>query len=90
MANKLLTVLYDRPLPARNLRQLLGDISPATLSRLTKLVGAKIVSFGQARANTYTRPRYLPGIGHQFPVYRMVENGNAHFAGALWSLYGGY
>lgn len=90
MANKLLTVLYDRPLPARNLRQLLGDISPATLSRLTKLVGAKIVSFGQARASTYARPRDLPGIGHQLPVYRIDENGNVHFAGTLWSLYGGY
>ncbi|MBC7963608.1 MAG: type II toxin-antitoxin system HipA family toxin YjjJ [Steroidobacteraceae bacterium] len=90
MANKLLAVLYDRPLPARNLRQLLGDISPATLSRLTKLVGAKIVSFGQARASTYARPRDLPGIGHQLPVYRIDENGNALFSGTLWSLYGGY
>ena len=54
----------------RKPEQLLGDISPATLSRLTKLVGAKIISFGQARASTYARPRDLPGIGHQLPVRR--------------------
>ena len=90
MAHRLLAVLYDRPLPARNLRQLLGDISPATLSRVTKLVGAQIISFGQARASTYARPRDIPGIGHQLPVYRIDENGNVHFAGTLWSLYGGY
>ncbi len=90
MANKLLTVLYDRPLSARNLRLLLGDISPATLSRLTKLVGVKIVSFGQARASTYARPRDLPGIGHQLPVYRIDEIGNVHSTGTLWSLHGGY
>ena len=90
MVNKLLALLHDRPLPARNLRQLLGDISPATLSRLTKLAGAKIVSFGQARASTYARPRDLAGIGHQLPVYRIDEQGNAHLAGTLWSLYGGY
>ncbi|HIJ88078.1 MAG TPA: type II toxin-antitoxin system HipA family toxin YjjJ [Desulfuromonadales bacterium] len=88
--NKLLTLLYDRPLPARKLRQLLGDISPATLSRLVKQVGTKVISFGQARARTYARPRDLRGIGHQLPVYRIDENGNAHLTGTLWSLHGGY
>jgi hypothetical protein len=89
-ANQLLTILSDGPLPARKLRQLLGGISPATLSRLTKLVGSKIVSFGQARASMYARPRDLRGLGSQLPVYRIDEQGNVHVAGKLWSLYGGY
>jgi hypothetical protein len=90
ITNKLLTLLYDRPLPARKLRQLLGDISPATLSRLMKQVSTKIISFGQARASTYARPRELRGIGHQLPVYRIDVNGDAYLTGALWSVHGGY
>ena len=90
MAHKLLVLLSERPIPARNLRQLLGDISPATLSRLTKSVGAKIVSFGQARASSYARPRDISGIGHQLPVYQVDKKGDVHFTGTLWSLYGGY
>jgi len=88
--NKLLTLLYDGPLPSRKLRQLLGDISPATLSRLVKQVSTKIISFGQARASTYARPRDLRGIGHQLPVYRIDANGDACRTGTLWSVHGGY
>jgi hypothetical protein len=88
--NKLLTHLYDGPLPARKLRQLLGNICPATLSRLVKQVGTKIISFGQARASTYARPRDLRGIGHQLPVYRIDANGDARLVGKLWSVHGGY
>ena len=90
ITNKLFTLLYDRPLPSRKLRQLLGDLSPATLSRLMKQVGTRIVSFGQARARTYARPRDLRGIGHQLPVYQIDTEGNAHLTGTLWSLHGGY
>ncbi len=90
ITNKLFTLLYDRPLPSRKLRQLLGDISPATLSRLAKQVGTKVISFGQARASTYARPRELRGIGHQLPVYRIDVNGDAYLTGTLWSLHGGY
>jgi len=90
LENKLLTLLYDRPLPARELRQQLGNISPATLSRITKQIGPKIVSFGKARASRYARPRDLRGIGTQLPVYLIDESGNAHFAGELCVLCGGY
>lgn len=90
LINRLIAVLYDSPLPAKKLRQLLGGISPATLSRLTKQAGAKIVCFGQARASAYARPRDLRGIGQQQPVYRIDEQGNAHPAGTLWVLCGGY
>ncbi len=90
LANQLVSILYDRPLAAKKLRQLLGDISPATLSRLTRQVGTKIVCFGQARASTYARPRDLRGIGQQLPVYRIDQQGNACLAGTLWSLHGGY
>jgi len=90
LANQLLSILYDRPLPARKLRQLLGDISPATLSRLTRRLGTKIISFGQARASTYARPRDVRGIGQQLPVYCIDGQGNAHCAGTLWSLQGGW
>ena len=90
LANQLLAVLYDRPLPAGKLRQFLGGISPATLSRLVKQAGTKVVSFGQARASTYARPRDLRGIGQQLAVYRIDLQGNAQCVGVLWSLYGGY
>jgi hypothetical protein len=90
LLNQLLAVLYDTPLPAKKLRQLLGGVSPATLSRMTKQAGAKIVCFGQARASAYARPRDLRGIGQQLPVYRIDEEGNAHSAGTLWVLCGGY
>jgi hypothetical protein len=88
--NMLLAALYDRPLPARRLRQILGNISPATLSRLTRQAGTKIVSFGQARSTTYARPRDVRGLGFKFPVYRIDQDGNANQAGELWSLHGGY
>ena len=88
--NMLLAALYDRPLPARKLRQILGNISPATLSRLTRQAGTKIVSFGQARSTTYARPRDVRGRGYKFPVYRVDQDGNANQAGELWSLHGGY
>lgn len=90
LINQLIALLYDGPIPAKKLRQLLGGISPATLSRLTKQAGAKIVCFGQARASAYARPRDLRGIGPQLPVYRIDEQGNAHPAGTLWVLCGGY
>jgi hypothetical protein len=90
LGNQLLSILYDRPLPARKLRQLLGDISPATLSRLTRRLGSRIISFGQARASTYARPRDVRGIGQQLQVYRIDVRGDAHCAGTLWSLQGGW
>jgi hypothetical protein len=88
--NMLPAALYDRPLPAQKLRQILGNISPATLSRLTRQAGTKIVSFGQARSTTYARPRDVRGLGFKFPVYRIDQDGNANQAGELWSLHGGY
>jgi hypothetical protein len=90
LTSQLLALLYDRPLAAKKLRQLLGGISPATLSRLTRQVGTKITCFGQARASTYARPRELRGIGQSVPVYRIDFRGNAHVLGALHILYGGY
>ena len=90
LINQLMAVLYDGPIPAKKMRQLLGGISPATLSRLTKQAGAKIVCFGQARASAYARPRDLRGIGSQLPVYRIDEQGNAHTTGTLWIVCGGY
>lgn len=88
--NMLLAALYDRPLPAQRLRQLLGNISPATLSRLTRQAGAKIVTFGQARSTTYARPRDVRGLGYRFSVFMVDAEGNGNKIGELLSLHGGY
>lgn len=90
LLNRLIANLYDGPLPAKQLRQLMGSISPATLSRLTRLAGTKITCFGQARASMYARPRDLRGIGQQIQVYRIDEQGNVHTIGTLHTLCGGY
>lgn len=88
--NYLLSALYSKPILAKELRLLLGGISPATLSRLTRQAGVKIVVFGKARATTYSRPRDLSSIGHIHPVYRIDMDGNLFKIGKLWSIYGGY
>ncbi|WP_168205906.1 type II toxin-antitoxin system HipA family toxin YjjJ [Geobacter sp. FeAm09] len=90
LENTLLSVLYDRPLPARRLRQLLGNISPATLSRLTRHASGKVVTFGQARSTTYARPRDVRGLGYRFPVFMVDAEGNGDKIGELLSLHGGY
>jgi hypothetical protein len=88
--NMLLAALYDRPLPAQRVRHLLGDISPATLSRLTRQAGGKIVTFGQARSTTYARPRDVRGLGYRFSVFKVDKEGNGNKIGELLSLHGGY
>jgi hypothetical protein len=89
---QLLTALYDRPIPARLLRHVLGGISPATLSRLTKRAADRIVVLGQTRATTYARPRTVRGLGHRFPVYSVdpASNGDIRARGDLVCLYGAY
>jgi hypothetical protein len=89
---QLLTALYDRPIPAKLLRHVLGGISPATLSRLTRRAADRIVVLGQTRATTYARPRTVRGLGHRFPVYSVdpSSNGDIHARGDLVCLYGAY
>lgn len=88
--NRLLAALAHQPLPARHLRQTLGEISPATLSRLTCQAGPQLAIMGQGRATCYGLHRDLRDNGWRFPVYRIDDGGDAHLVGEVWTLYGGY
>jgi HipA-like C-terminal domain len=87
--NLIRTTLASGPRSAAELRHILGDISPATLSRLMARLISEVVPLGQTRAIRYARLRDVRGAGSRFPVYRIDESGNARPFGALISLLGG-
>ena len=85
----ILSTLAGGPRPTAELRRILGDISPATLSRLMSRLGQQVVVLGQSRATQYALPRDIRGAGSRFPLYRVDEQGNAHRFGELLPLLGG-
>ncbi len=85
----ILATLAGGPRSAAELKQALGGISPATLSRLMARLGRQVVALGQTRAIRYARPRDLRGMGSNFPVYRVDRAGDVHRIGELLLLLGG-
>lgn len=87
--NLIRTTLAGGPRSSAELRRILGDISPATLSRLMARLGGEVVALGRTRAIRYARPRDVRGLGSRFPVCRVDETGDAHRFGELLPLVGG-
>lgn len=85
----LLSALADGPKSSADLRRQLGDISPATLSRLVARLGQQVAVLGQSRATQYARLRDVRGSGRRFPLYRVDDAGNVHRFGMLLALSGG-
>lgn len=83
---RLLAILTARPANGAELTKRL-DISQATLSRLLASLGNSVLTIGKARATMYARPRDIRGLGHEFPVYQVGEDGNARIAGILYSVW---
>jgi hypothetical protein len=85
----LLATLARGSRTATELKQALGGISPATLSRLMSRLGGQVVALGQTRAIRYARPRDVRGVGSRFPFFRVDVTGDAHRYGELQALLGG-
>ncbi|HEX2769631.1 MAG TPA: hypothetical protein VHN12_10140, partial [Geobacteraceae bacterium] len=85
----ILSTLASGPRSSSELRRILGDISPATLSRLMARLGQQLAILGQSRATRYARPRDVRGAGSRFTIYRVDETGNVHRFGELLPLLGG-
>ena len=84
----LLARLLGGPTTANDLRHELGDISPATLSRVVARLGGKVIALGKARATRYARPRDIRGLGDRFPVYRVDRKGDVSLFGHLQAVWG--
>lgn len=84
----LLARLLDGLTTANNLRHELGEISPATLSRLVARLGGKVIVLGKARATRYARSRDIRGLGDRFPVYLIDRNGDVSPFGHLQAVWG--
>ncbi len=85
----ILATLAGGPRSPADLKQALGGISPATLSRLMARLGRQVIALGQTRAIRYARPRDLRGMRGSFPVYQVNTAGDVHRFGELLSLLGG-
>jgi hypothetical protein len=85
----ILSSLANGPLISADLRRILGDISPATLSRLIARLSQQVVVLGQSRATQYARPRDVRGAGDRFQLYRVDETGSVHCFGILYPILGG-
>lgn len=85
---KILSLLFDGPMAPAEIKRVLG-ISPATLSRLIRNLGACVVTLGKARATQYARPRDVRGVGDRFPVYQIGADGRFTTYGALQAVCGG-
>lgn len=59
------------------------NLSQPTVSRLISGLRDRIVIIGNARARRYTLRRDLRGLGGDFPVFRIDEDGNASSIGVL-------
>lgn len=59
------------------------NLSQSTVSRLISNLRDKVVVIGKARARCYTLRRDLRGLGGDFPVFRIDEDGNACLIGVL-------
>jgi hypothetical protein len=86
---KILSMLLDGPVASAEVKRAFG-ISPATLSRLVKSLGERVVTLGKARATQYARPRDVRGIGDRFPVYQIAEDGRFSTYGTLQAIWGGH
>lgn len=76
-------------LTAREMQLVIGG-SAAMLSRL--LAGSdarRIIRFGKARATRYALRRDVRGLGSEWPLYRVKEDGSASLEGCLYALNGG-
>ncbi|MBJ6799319.1 type II toxin-antitoxin system HipA family toxin YjjJ [Geomonas propionica] len=58
-------------------------LSQPSVSRLISRVSDKIVIIGNARTRRYTLRRDLRGVGGDFPVFRVDQDGNASSIGVL-------
>ncbi|HBG07232.1 MAG TPA: type II toxin-antitoxin system HipA family toxinoxin YjjJ [Geobacter sp.] len=59
------------------------NLSQPTVSRLISSLGGKIVIIGKARSRRYTLRRDLRGLGGDFPVFGIDQDGNASSIGVL-------
>jgi len=59
------------------------NLSQASVSRLISGLRDRVVIIGNARARRYTLRRDLRGLGGDFPVFRIDEEGNASSIGVL-------
>lgn len=74
-AEQLIDALRNRPnLPAADLTRHLG-VSRATLSRLVRAAGPRILSIGRARRRSYAARRTLRGDAAPLPIFRIDEKG---------------
>lgn len=73
-------------LHAADLRQRL-DVSPATLMRALREAGTDVITIGRARATRYGLRQTWPTLDtSRFPVFRVLEAGNARSEGELFTL----
>ena len=65
-------------------------VSQPTLARLLGQLGdRRIVRIGRARATRYGLRRDIRGLGSDWPLYRILENGEAALVGRLYAITGG-
>ena len=73
-------------LSAREMQEVVGA-SAATLSRLLAQREARqIIRMGKARATCYALRRDVRGLGSQWPLYRIEEDGGVTLTGQLYAL----
>ncbi len=59
------------------------DLSQPSVSRLISRLSESVVVIGNARTRRYTLRRDLRGLGGDFPVFRVDQDGNAYSIGVL-------
>jgi hypothetical protein len=88
LTDRLIAELRSRgPSTAAVLGQALG-VSQPTISRALQAAGQGITRIGQARRTRYAAVRDVRGLGHDWPVYRIDEQGRPEAFGRLVSLHG--
>ncbi len=60
--------------------------SQPTVSRLLTQLADRVTIIGNARARRYTKMRDVRGLGGEFPIYKIDDEGNAHLIGTLFAI----
>ncbi len=66
------------------------NVSQPTLSRRLAALGSSVERIGARRSSRYALRRDVRNLGSSWPIYRMIESGQASLWGELRSLHGGF
>ncbi|MGH7945420.1 MAG: type II toxin-antitoxin system HipA family toxin YjjJ, partial [Opitutaceae bacterium] len=66
------------------------QVSPASFTRLVRLLGTSVERIGAARSSRYALRRTIRNFGSEWPIYRAGDNGRPRIWGQLRALHGGF